>query len=69
VAGAGGDLTTGAGSVWARGSDRLIVRIDAATSTVVERFGPPSGSGAVIVAFGAVWISAHDVDTVWRLEL
>ena len=65
--GGGGDLTTGAGSVWARGADQLLVRIDAATNTVVERFGPPSGSGAVIVAFGAVWISAHDIDTVWRL--
>jgi len=35
----------------------------------VTRYGPPSGSGAVIVGAGAVWISAHDVDTVWRLPL
>jgi streptogramin lyase len=69
VVGEGGDLTVGAGSVWARGSDRLLVRIDAKRRRVVTRYGPPSGSGAVIVAAGAVWISAHDVPVVWRLPL
>jgi len=69
VPGGGGDLTTGNGSVWARGGRQLLTRIDAATNSVVERYGPPSGSGAVIVGFGALWISAHDIDTVWRLPL
>jgi streptogramin lyase len=67
--GEGGDLTIGGGSVWARGSDRLLTRIDPRRGRVVARYGPPSGSGAVIVAAGAVWISAHDVGTVWRLPL
>jgi hypothetical protein len=69
VVGQGGDLTVGGGSVWARGSDRLLVRIDPDRRRVVKRYGPPSGSGAVTVAGGAVWISAHDVNTVWRLPL
>ncbi|MDX6689797.1 MAG: virginiamycin lyase [Solirubrobacteraceae bacterium] len=69
VPGGGGDLTTGAGSVWARGSRRLLTRIDAETGAVAERYGPRSGSGAVILGFGALWISAHDIDTVWRLRL
>lgn len=69
VPGGGGDLTTGDGSVWARGGRQLLTRIDAQTNEVVERYGPPAGSGAVIVGFGAVWISAHDIDTVWRLAL
>jgi virginiamycin B lyase len=69
VPGGGGDLTTGAGSVWARGGRQLLTRIDATTSQVAERYGPRSGSGAVIVGCGALWISAHDIDTVWRLEL
>jgi virginiamycin B lyase len=69
VAGGGGDLTVGGGWVWARGSSVLLVRIDPRTNRVVERYGPPSGSGAAIVGFGAVWISAHDVNTVWRLPL
>jgi virginiamycin B lyase len=69
VSGAGGDMTTGGGWIWARGSDTLLTRIDPRTNAVVRRYGPPSGSGAAIVAFGAVWISAHDVSTVWRLPL
>ena len=28
-------------------------------------YGPDQGSGAVIVGCGAVWVSAHDVDTVY----
>jgi virginiamycin B lyase len=69
VVGPGGDITTGGGSVWVRGSGYLLTRIDPETNTLVERYGPASGSGAVIVGFGAVWISAHDVETVWRLPL
>lgn len=69
VPGDGGDLTVGGGSVWARGSDDLLARIDPARGVVVERYGPSSGSGAVIVGFGAVWLSAHDIGVVWRLPL
>jgi virginiamycin B lyase len=69
VPGDGGDLTAGGGSVWVRGSDKLLARIDPKTNRVVARYGPSSGSGAVIVGAGAVWISAHDIDTVWRLPL
>ena len=69
VPGAGGDLTVGGGSVWARGSDTLLARIDPKRNRVVARYGPASGSGAVIVGAGAVWISAHDIDTVWRIPL
>jgi virginiamycin B lyase len=67
--GEGGDLTVGGGSVWARGGDQLLARIDPRRRRVVARYGPPSGSGAVIVGSGAVWVSAHDVNTVWRLPL
>jgi YVTN family beta-propeller protein len=69
VPGEGGDLTVGGGFVWARGSDKLLAKIDPKRRKVVARYGPPSGSGAVIVGAGAVWISAHDIDTVWRLPL
>ena len=69
VRGDGGDLTVGGGFVWARGSDKLLTRIDPMRRKVVARYGPSSGSGAVIVGRGAVWISAHDVNAVWRLPL
>jgi virginiamycin B lyase len=69
VRGEGGDLTVGGGFVWARGADKLLTRIDPKRRKVVARYGPSSGSGAVIVGGGAVWISAHDVNTVWRLPL
>ena len=69
VAGDGGDMTAGGGWVWARGSGYLLTRIDPETNAVVERYCPSSGSGAVIVGFDAVWISAHDVARVWKLPL
>jgi virginiamycin B lyase len=69
VVGSGGDMTAGGGSVWARGTDILLTQIDPRTNTVVRRYGPPSGSGAAVVGFGAVWVSAHDISTIWRLPL
>ena len=67
--GDGGDMTTGGGWVWIRGSGPLVARLDPSTNKVVEKYGPESGSGAAIVGYGAVWVSAHDIDTVWRLPL
>jgi virginiamycin B lyase len=67
--GDGGDMTAGGGWVWIRGSGPLLARLDPRTSKIVETYGPESGSGAAIVGYGAVWISAHDIDTVWRLPL
>jgi len=68
VKGPGGDITAGAGGVWVRGIYVLLLRIDSKTNRVVERYGPPSGSGAVRVADDLVWISAHDIQTVWVLR-
>lgn len=68
-AGEGGDLTTGGGWVWARGAVQLLARIDPRTNQVAETYGPASGSGAVIVGYDAVWFSAHDIGTVWRMPL
>jgi streptogramin lyase len=67
--GDGGDMTAGGGWIWVRGSGPLLARIDPRTNQLVETYGPPSGSGAAVVGYGAVWVSAHDIDTVWRLPL
>ena len=69
VIGDGGDITAGLGFVWVRGSGVLLTSINPKTNAIDTRYGPPSGSGAVIAAPDAVWLSAHDVGKVWRLPV
>ena len=70
VSGSGGDIAVGAGSVWVRGNKTaFLVAINPKTNTIVESYGPLSGSGAVRVTNNNnVWISAHDINTVWVLK-
>ena len=68
AAGGGGDIAAGAGRIWVRATTTLLSVIDPRTNTVLEQFGPPSGSGAVRVAAGWVWVTAHDIETVWVLR-
>jgi DNA-binding beta-propeller fold protein YncE len=68
MAGTGGDVATGGGRVWVRGKTMLLASIDAKTNALVEGFGPPAGSGAVRVAGDLVWVTAHDIQTVWVLR-
>ncbi len=65
----GGDIAVGGRSVWARVSDSLVARIDPATNTVTQRPGRPAGSGSVAADDAAVWISAQDIDRVFRVPL
>jgi virginiamycin B lyase len=70
LTGAGGDMTFGAGSVWARGAgQRLMLRLDPSTNQVVAEYGPPAGAGAVAVGHDAIWISAYNEKKVWRVPL
>jgi virginiamycin B lyase len=46
-----------------------VQKVSPASNKVVQVYGPPSGSGSVTVGPGGVWISAHNVKTVWRLPL
>jgi hypothetical protein len=62
-------LAVGGGFVWARVTDALVAKIDPASNTVVARYGPSGGSGSVAADDTAVWISAHDLDLVYRLPL
>ncbi len=68
VPGGGGDIAAGAGRVWVRASKVLLSAIDPATNRVTARYGPPGGSGAVRVAGDLVWVTAHDIQTVWVLK-
>jgi streptogramin lyase len=65
----GGDIAVGHGAVWARVTDALVSRIDPRTNTLVARYGSGSGSGSVAADGKALWISAHEVRTVWRILL
>lgn len=66
--GGGGDIATGAGQVWVRGTKVLLAAIDPATNQVSAVYGPPAGSGAVRVASDLVWLTAHDTNTIWVLR-
>jgi len=65
VEGAGGDIATGAG--WVRAGKVLLTIVSPDTNRVVERLGPPAGSGAVRVAGKFVWVTAHGIQTIWVL--
>jgi virginiamycin B lyase len=68
VAGTGGDIAIGGGFVWVRAKNKLLLAIDPSTNGVIASFGPPSGSGAVRASANAVWVSSHDINTVWKLN-
>jgi peptidoglycan/xylan/chitin deacetylase (PgdA/CDA1 family)/DNA-binding beta-propeller fold protein YncE len=73
---AGGDIAVGAGRVWVRSYQILLAEIDPATNRVIARYREPAGttfgaygSGAVRVLGRSVWLSAHDVDSLWRVTV
>ncbi len=65
----GGDIAAGGGFVWPRISAALVAKLDVKTGALLATYGPPSGSGSVAADAAAVWVSAHDVSSVWRMPL
>jgi DNA-binding beta-propeller fold protein YncE len=64
----GGDVAASEDAVWVRGTkDALAVRINPQANAVVDRLGPPAGSGGITITDTSVWITAHDVQSIWRL--
>ena len=70
VIGLGGDIAAGAGKIWVRGNQTaFLVTIDPKTNAVRDHYAPLSGSGAVrVTADNKVWISAHDINTIWIIK-
>jgi YVTN family beta-propeller protein len=68
VVGTGGDIAAGAAKIYVRAKNTLLSIIDPAINKVVARYGPPAGSGAVRVENGRVWVTAHDINTIWILK-
>ena len=65
-----GGITVNDGDVWIRREDQFLVRIDAATAEIVERYDEPViSAGSVLVAFGAVWATAYDDHLLIRHSL
>lgn len=58
MAGAGGSITVGEGSVWVRGTLTLLKQIDSSTGEIVAQYGPNSGSGDALISNGVLWVSA-----------
>ncbi len=65
----GGDLAVGGGYVWARVSSAMVAQVDPATNTAVVSYGPGAGSGSVAADDKLVWITAHDVDAIYRVPV
>jgi virginiamycin B lyase len=65
----GGAIAVGGGAVWVRGGPELLARIDPVANEVTARWGPLAGSGSVAADDEAVWVTAHDIERIWRLPL
>lgn len=65
----GGDIAFGGGFVWPRISAALVAKLDGKTGELLATYGPANGSGSVAANDEAAWVSAHDVNAVWRLPL
>ena len=69
VPGTGGDIAAGANRVWVRSKDgTFLLTIDPITNRILNRYLPLCGSGAVRVSNNYVWVSAHDINTIWVLK-
>ena len=68
VPGHGGDIAVGANKVWVRAKKgTFLLTIDPINNKVLNKYLPLCGSGAVRVSNKYIWVSAHDVNTVWIL--
>ena len=69
VPGPGGDIAVGDKKVWVRAKNgTLLLTIDPVNNKVLTKYLPVSGSGAVRVTDDHIWVSAHDINTIWILN-
>jgi virginiamycin B lyase len=67
IPGPGGEITFGAGHVWATMFDFPITEIDPADNKVVKQWGGPGGDG-LRYGLGSLWLSNGRQSTVWRIS-
>jgi len=67
IPGSGGEITYGAGSVWATMFDFPVTQADPKTNKVVKQWGGPGGDG-IRFGFESIWLSNGRQGTVWRIS-
>lgn len=67
LAGHGGEIAYGAGSVWATLEGFPITRIDPRTNRVTSQW-KGKGGDSLRVGLGSVWLTNYDGGVVWRLD-
>ena len=69
VPGSGGDIAVGDKKVWVRAKkSTFLLTIDPNSNEVLNRYLPLCGSGAVRVSNNHIWVSAHDVNSIWIIN-
>jgi virginiamycin B lyase len=67
IPGPGGEITFGAGSVWAAVFDFPLTQVNVKTNTVVKQWAGQGGDG-IRFGLGSVWLSNLRQGNVWRLS-
>jgi streptogramin lyase len=68
IAGAGATFDVGDGAVWVRPNDGNLYRFDQSTFKRKTYPADTSSGGFVTIAFGSVWESNIDDDSLWRVR-
>lgn len=67
IPGTGGDITFGAGSVWATLYDFPLTEVDPKTNLPVKQWAGKGGDG-LRFGFGSLWLSNGSQQNVWRVS-
>jgi virginiamycin B lyase len=67
LAGRGGEIAYGEGSIWATLSGFPITRIDPATNRVMQQW-TGKGGDSIRAGLGSVWLTDLDAGVVWRID-
>ena len=69
--GDGGDIFASGQRLWVRTTHLLLIEIDINTNQIVRQIQhrETAGSGAVMKCDDQLWITAHDIETVWLLPI
>jgi virginiamycin B lyase len=67
IAGPGGEIAFGFGSVWATIAKKPITRIDATSSKITSQWAG-AGGDSIRTGFDSVWLTDYDGGKIWRLS-